>query len=185
MIDPTAEDPGQGAGYGPPGRPRDAGSDDPRDWPVGRLLSAAARRVEREWNTHLSAWDLNHASLPVLVHLMGGPRSQRELAHLCGVTEQTTSRVLDRMQRTGYVTRTEHPQDRRRHVIALTDAGRGAFLQASAPRAAEAMVTRGLTPEQVAQLHDLLVLVARPERSERSDEAAESTAPDADGGRLA
>ena len=41
----------------------------PRSGPSGRLLSAAARRVERDLNAHLAAWDLNHASLPVLVHL--------------------------------------------------------------------------------------------------------------------
>ncbi|WP_440685504.1 MarR family winged helix-turn-helix transcriptional regulator [Cellulomonas soli] len=167
MIDPTGPDPVTGAPDGLPGRPRDAGSADPRDWPVGRLLSAAARRVEREWNAHLAAWDLNHASLPVLVHLMSGPRSQRELAHLCGVTEQTTSRVLERMERTGYVTRATHPDDRRRHVIAVTDEGRVALREAAAPRTADQMVTRGLTPEQVSQLHALLVLVARPEHDHR------------------
>ncbi|WP_448629241.1 MarR family winged helix-turn-helix transcriptional regulator [Cellulomonas soli] len=163
MIDPTGADAVRRAPEGLPGRPRDAGSTDPQDWPVGRLLSAAARRVEREWNAHLAAWDLNHASLPVLVHLMRGPRSQRELAELCGVTEQTTSRVLERMERTGYVTRATHPDDRRRHVIAVTDAGRAALGAAAAPRTADQMVTRGLTPEQIGQLHALLVLVARPE----------------------
>lgn len=171
MIDPTADEAGRGA--------VDPASQDPRDWPVGRLLSAAARRVEREFNAHLATWDLNHASLPVLVHLTRGPLSQRDLARLCGVTEQTTSRVLDRMERTGYVTRTTHPDDRRRHTIALTDEGRTVLRSAGDPRPAEQMVTRGLTPEQVRQLRDLLVLVARPEQAAERAAAPDHAAPPA------
>ncbi|MCC2308141.1 MarR family winged helix-turn-helix transcriptional regulator [Cellulomonas chengniuliangii] len=136
------------------------GSSDMRDWPLGRLLSAAARRVEREWNSHLSHWDLNHASLPVLVHLMARPRSQRELANACGVTEQTMSRILARMQRNGHITRTAHASDKRRHVIAVTEAGRAAVAVAADPVPAEEMTTRGLSPEQIDQLRELLAIVA-------------------------
>jgi DNA-binding MarR family transcriptional regulator len=137
-------------------------SNDPADWPVGRLLSAAARRVEREWNAHLASWDLNHASLPVLVHLSRRPHTQRELAAACGVTEQTMSRVLARMERTGYVTRAPHGSDRRKVVLAITDAGRATAVKATDRRPAEAMTTRGLTPDQVEHLRALLAVVARP-----------------------
>ncbi len=132
-------------------------------WPVGRLLSAAARRVERDWNAHLSAWDLNHASLPVLVHLARGPLSQRQLATACEVTEQTTSRVVARLERSGYVTRAAHENDRRRLVLSITASGRAALAVAADHELAEAMVTRGLTPEQVHQLRRLLAIVARPD----------------------
>lgn len=133
--------------------------EDIASWPTGRLLSAAARRVEREWNAHLSAWDLNHASLPVIVLLARADHSQRELAAATGVTEQTMSRILERMERTGYVTRVAHPDDRRRHVIALTQAGRAVLADAADPTPAEAMTTRGLAPEQVTQLRELLALM--------------------------
>jgi DNA-binding MarR family transcriptional regulator len=138
-----------------------AASADPGDWPVGRLLSAAARRIEREWNTHLATWDLNHASLPVLLHLLAHPRSQRELAHVCGVTEQTMSRILARMERTGYITRAPDRVDRRRSVITITDTGRSVATFAADPRPAEAMTTRGLTPGQADQLRGLLAIVVR------------------------
>ncbi|MBD3779006.1 MAG: MarR family transcriptional regulator [Micrococcales bacterium] len=134
---------------------------DPSGWPVGRLLSAAARRVERDWNSHLAGWELNHASQPVLVILLRGPRTQAELAALCEVTEQTMSRVLARIERTGYITRTAHATDRRKQQVSITDAGRAAVLAASDPVAAEQLVTEGLTPEQVEQLRHLLLLVAR------------------------
>jgi DNA-binding MarR family transcriptional regulator len=143
----------------------DPASPDPAHWPVGRLLSSASRRVERDWNAHLSAWDLNHASLAVLAHLLRAPMSQRELATASGVTEQTMSRVLARMERTGYVTRSPHDHDRRRHVITITDSGRATFGVASDRELAETMVTRGLTPEQAEQLRLLLAVVARPHDS--------------------
>jgi len=147
----------------PQGRfPARATSTDPADWPVGRLLSAAARRVEREWNAHLSTWDLNHASMPVLLHLLQRPRSQRELASACGITEQTMSRILARMERTGYITRAPDEIDHRKYVIAITASGRSVAMLAADPRPAEAMTTRGLTPEQVEELRVLLAIVARP-----------------------
>lgn len=142
--------------------PARATSTDPADWPVGRLLSAAARRVEREWNAHLATWDLNHASMPVLLHLLQHPRSQRELASASGVTEQTMSRILARMERTGYVTRAPDEADHRKYVITITDVGRSVAMLAADPRPAEAMTTRGLTPAQVEELRVLLAIVASP-----------------------
>ena len=133
---------------------------DPLHWPTGRLLSAAARRVEKEWNTHLAGWDLNHASLPVLIHLLAGPRSQRELAAANDVTEQTMSRVVARLVRSGYVVRTVDPGDRRRLEVTITDAGQAACRAAADPAAAEQMVVRGLTPGQVDHLRELLAVVA-------------------------
>ncbi len=142
--------------------PARATSTDPADWPVGRLLSAAARRVEREWNAHLATWDLNHASMPVLLHLLQRPRSQRELATASGVTEQTMSRILARMERTGYVTRAPDADDHRKYVITITDLGRSVAMLAADPRPAEAMTTRGLTPDQIEELRVLLAIVAAP-----------------------
>ncbi len=144
----------------------DPASPDPAHWPVGRLLSSAARRVERDWNAHLATWDLNHASLAVLAHLLRAPMSQRQLATASEVTEQTMSRVLARMERTGYVTRSPHDDDRRRHSIAITEAGRRAFVVASDRQLAESLVTRGMTAEQAEELRRLLVAVVRPDGDE-------------------
>ena len=139
---------------------------DPTRWTTGRMLSSAARQVEREWNAHLAAWDLNHASLPVLVLLAQRDHSQRELATAVGVTEQTMSRILARMERTGYLTRSPHGEDKRRHVISLSPTGAAVMREAAQPGPAEAMTARGLTPDQVTQLRTLLMLMiqARPEQ---------------------
>ncbi|MHB1063657.1 MAG: MarR family winged helix-turn-helix transcriptional regulator [Georgenia sp.] len=133
----------------------------PEEWPTGRLLSAAARRVERAWDAHLGRWSLTHASMPVLAVLAGGARSQREIARVLGVTEQTTSRMLTGLERTGYVRRERHTADRRRHVVALTAAGRTALGELDDPTAAERVIAAALTTDEAAQLHTLLVRLVR------------------------
>ena len=135
----------------------DPASSDPPQWPTGRLLFAVARRIEREWNAHLAHWDLNHAGFPVLMHLLAGPRSQRELAAASGVTEQTMSRIVARLERSGYVSRTGDPADRRRRAVAITATGRDAGLAAARRRPAEDLATRGLDDDQVAALREVLL----------------------------
>lgn len=129
----------------------------PEQWPTGRLLSAAARRIERAWDAYLERWSLSHASLPVLAVLAGGPRSQREIAAFLGVTEQTTSRMLTGLERSGYVARRRHATDRRRQVVAITEAGRSALTSLDDPAAVERLLGDALSPGQLATLRDLLV----------------------------
>jgi MarR family transcriptional regulator, organic hydroperoxide resistance regulator len=171
---PAAAPPGATNGASvTPGQPRPTGQ-----WPTGRLVSAVARRIERDWNAHLAHWDLNHASLPVLYLLAGGPRSQRELAATSGVTEQTMSRIIARLERTGYIERRSHERDRRRYEVLLTPSGRQALAEAGDPRVAEQMSIRGLSAEQVAQLRAILA-VMMAQRS-RSDDPADPANPDDD-----
>ncbi|SDS42683.1 MarR family winged helix-turn-helix transcriptional regulator [Paraoerskovia marina] len=129
-------------------------------WPTGRLLSHVTRRVEREWNAHLAGWSLNHASFPVLMHLLRGTMSQRELAERNGVTEQTMSRIVDRLDRHGHVTRELDPADHRRRVVTITPAGRTAAFAAAEPRASDRISSRGLDTEQIAALRGLLIQMA-------------------------
>ena len=80
-------------------------ADGAAEWSLGRLLSMAARLVEQEWNGWLASRDMTHAGLLALHALRSGPRAQRELAAASMVEEQTMSKVLDRLERAGYVTR--------------------------------------------------------------------------------
>ncbi|WP_413454290.1 MarR family transcriptional regulator [Georgenia phoenicis] len=129
----------------------------PETWPTGRLLSAAARRVERAWDAYLGQWGLTHASVPVLVVLSRASMSQREIAAHMHVTEQTIGRVLRGLQASGYITRTQHPEDRRRHVVALTPSGRDALTALDRAQSVESLIGSSLSAPETAQLRTLLI----------------------------
>lgn len=143
----------------------------PQSWPTGRLLSAAARRVERAWDNYLEQWDLSHASVPVLVVLARGPMSQREIAGQMHVTEQTLGRVLRGLEEHGYVTREPHAEDRRRRLVTVTDRGREALAELDQAREVEALIGDELSREETAQLRRLLIRMLGglplPERHDR------------------
>ncbi|QFU92632.1 MarR family winged helix-turn-helix transcriptional regulator [Amycolatopsis sp. YIM 10] len=104
--------------------PAAADAGDVSSWPTGRLLSVAARVVESRFDDVLDGLGLTHAGLIVLHHLDAEPRSQRQLAVLCRVTDQTMSRTIERLQRNGFVARENDVADRRRTIVRLTAAGR-------------------------------------------------------------
>ncbi|WP_426625498.1 MarR family winged helix-turn-helix transcriptional regulator [Leifsonia sp. McL0607] len=130
-VDPAPVDPGPG------------------NWPLGRLLGAASRAVERAWYDALEARGLTHAGLIVLHFVELGFSSQTALARVAQVEAQTMSRTIDRLEREGLVTREPDPADRRRHIVAITPEGRTAF---------EAV--RGLEDEVFPQVDDSAALRA-------------------------
>lgn len=127
-----------------PVRLTDVTAVDPETWSLGRLLSVAARQVEHEWNAYLAEQDLTHAGFLALHALDAGPCTQRQLAALSRVEEQTMSRVVERLARTGHVTRERDPADRRRSVIGRTAYGDRAFAEVQAHGMADALVARDL-----------------------------------------
>ena len=100
------------------------------DWPTGRLLSTASRVVEHAWYDALAALNLTHAGLIVLHLLEAGPLPQVDLARTARVEAQTMSRTIDRLERSGYVTRQPDAGDRRRRSITRTDEGVQVFERA-------------------------------------------------------
>ena len=102
--------------------------DAPDGWPLGRLLSAAARAVERDWDERLRAIGLPHAALIAIdILIRTGPTGADTLARTARVQPQTMSRTLERLERDGLVERSPHPDDRRRRVVTVTEAGRRAW----------------------------------------------------------
>ncbi|KQO63826.1 MarR family winged helix-turn-helix transcriptional regulator [Curtobacterium sp. Leaf261] len=101
---------------------------EPGDWPTGRLLSTAARIIERRWDERLRDIGLTHAAVVVLHHLAtDGPANPDALAKQVRVQPQTMSRTLDRMERDGFVERRQDADDRRRRVVTITGTGRSAW----------------------------------------------------------
>jgi MarR family transcriptional regulator for hemolysin len=64
----------------------------------------------------------------VLISLKTRPRaSQRELADAVGIREATLTHHLNAMDASGLITRRRDPENRRVHLVELTQAGEAAF----------------------------------------------------------
>lgn len=85
-----------------------------------------------------------------------GTLTQRELIELTGRRSATLSEQLEKMEKSGYLTRQKNQQDRRNVDVTLTDLGREAALEARADRERRAGVFDGLTPREREELTALL-----------------------------
>lgn len=135
--------------------------DTTEQWPLGRLLSAAARSVERDWDERLRAIGLPHAALiAVDILIRTGPTGADTIARTARVQPQTMSRTLERMERDGLVERTPHPDDRRRRLVTVTDHGRRAWETAR-------HIEREVLPDDPALRAALSRLLGKPSQTER------------------
>jgi MarR family transcriptional regulator, organic hydroperoxide resistance regulator len=152
------------------------------EWSLGRLLSMAARLVEQDWNNWLARRGMTHAGLLALHVLETGPHTQRELAAAGMVEEQTMSRVLDRLERAGHVTRQRDPADRRRLIVRSTTAGQQAYRAAIDADVANTIITDRLgEPEAFRRLLIQLIISLLAARGEPAPDSllAESASRDA------
>ncbi|CAN5231531.1 MarR family transcriptional regulator [soil metagenome] len=98
-------------------------------WPTGRLLVTAARLAEHAFTAHLAAHDITPAGLSVLHALGDGPHFQHELALRCRVQAQTMSRTVERLERSGFVSRQRDETDRRRLLVHRSGRGRRVYAE--------------------------------------------------------
>ena len=135
--------------------------DTPDAWPLGRLLSAAARAIERDWDERLRAIGLPHAALIAIdILVRTGPTGADTLAWTARVQPQTMSRTLERMERDGLVERSPHPDDRRRRIVTVTEHGREAWETAR-------HIERDVLPDDAA-LRGALTLLLEKHRPNRT-----------------
>ena len=125
--------------------------------PLGLSLARAARVVSRAFDEALG--DAG-GSLPmwlVLLNLkIGRAANQRTLADAVGVTEATLTHHLNAMETAGLITRRRDPDNRRIHVVELTDAGEAAFLRLrEAAIAFDRKLRRGVSAEEAATLEEV------------------------------
>jgi DNA-binding MarR family transcriptional regulator len=88
--------------------------------------------------------DLDAAKAELLVRLERAPMTLREIAQVFEVDPSAATVAVDRLERRGLVRRGAHPDDNRRKLVNLTDAGRQAAASAerilsAAPRAFAAL----------------------------------------------
>lgn len=91
----------------------------------------AARGLTRARATAL--WEVLHRD----------PITQRELADALKVTPRNVTALVDAMEKTGFVKRTDHPSDRRATIVALTTKGRKAGSRMKAEKLAFAEMIFG------------------------------------------
>ena len=121
-------------------------------------LALVARTVSRAFDEALGEAG---ASLPVWVVLLTSkthPRaSQREMATAMGLSEATLTHHLNAMDADGLVVRRRDPDNRRVHVVELTDAGEELFTRLrNAAVAFDARLRRGLSDDEINAAYDVL-----------------------------
>jgi DNA-binding MarR family transcriptional regulator len=90
---------------------------------LGALFEFAVLMTEA-MERDLSERGLTRARATVIAYLhRGGPMRQRELAEALRVSPRNVTGLLDRLEATGFVARTMHPNDRRATLVTLTEHG--------------------------------------------------------------
>jgi DNA-binding MarR family transcriptional regulator len=122
------------------------------------LLGQHAMRVLRDAHT---AHDLKPRQFQLLGLLRDdGALSQGELRRRMEIDPSILVTLLNPLEGAGFVSRERDPDDRRRHVVTLTQAGGREFESAmDAQVTAEDVLFAGLDDTQREQLRDLLVAV--------------------------
>jgi DNA-binding MarR family transcriptional regulator len=100
-----------------------------------------------------------------------GASGQRQLADYYEIDPAAVCRMLDSLEKGGFVTRRPDSQDKRRDLIELTDAGRTAFdsWQARCRKVEETMLA-GFTPEERDNFADYLARAYRNLKAERGQQ---------------
>lgn len=128
---------------------------------IAHLTRRAARRFNRALQIRLAELDVNFGHWVFLRILWDEDGlTQRALSERANLTEPTTHTALQRLEALGYLTRRTLPGNRRRQHVFLTEAGR-ALRERLEPLAIEvnAIALAGLSPQQAAQLRDMLMRV--------------------------
>ena len=129
------------------------------------LLTRAAHRVSEEFHAELPRFGLSVAEWRTLACLYDSPGlGVSDLAAMAIMKQPSMTKVLDRLQAEGLVTREAVAGDRRRVRARLTPAGRARVKPAiAAARAHQARVLAPLSDAERALITRALDLIMRPE----------------------
>lgn len=122
-------------------------------------------RADAEVRRRLEVQGLSLNDLAALHHLAdapGGTVRRIDLADRLGLTPSGVTRLLAPLEKLGYVGRTPDPNDARRALVTLTDAGAARTREAIAvaEERADALLQRVLSPDERVTLRELLARVA-------------------------
>jgi MarR family transcriptional regulator, lower aerobic nicotinate degradation pathway regulator len=126
---------------------------------IGARLEHLARRMRSYSESTLAALDMRPRHLLTLTVLrdLGGSTQQALATHL-SIDRTNLVGLLNELESEGLIERRRSPEDRRRHIVEVTPAGREALAKAEfALAAVEDEVLAALDTEQREALYQLLV----------------------------
>ncbi|WP_020662189.1 MarR family winged helix-turn-helix transcriptional regulator [Amycolatopsis benzoatilytica] len=128
----------------------------------GALLEHFARRIRMRAETVLAPFGLRPRHLIALTVLRTrGSSTQQSLAQILEMDGTNVVGLLNDLEASGLIERRRSPEDRRRHVVELTERGTQELARAEAALAAvEDEVFAALDQEQREQLYSLLFQAA-------------------------
>ncbi|MEQ8784755.1 MAG: MarR family transcriptional regulator [Pirellulaceae bacterium] len=143
------------------------------DQSVGYWLMTTWQLYQKAFNEELAPQGITFRQCQVLGYLaLDGTLSQCQLAERMKIEPPTLVRILDRMERDGWIERVACCEDRRRKQIRPTEAAEPVWSKIVAcGRRVRARATQGLSPRQQQTLHKLLLRVQK-------NLSAESTLPE-------
>lgn len=126
--------------------------------PIGLKLTSTARTLSRAFDDALAAAGGSLPTWLILISLktrrLG---NQRELAAAVGIQGATLTHHLNAMEADGLLTRRRDPDNRRVHLVELTDKGEAAFLRLRTVAVRfDQRLRAGITDEEIATLGGLL-----------------------------
>ena len=128
---------------------------------VGAWLNWTSRAMERELGRELAAQEITPQQWGVLATLNhAGPQHQTALAEMLRLEPPTLCRMVDLMERDGWVAREDDPADRRRKLVRLEPQAEEVWAtMVQSARSVRERATRDFTPEEVEQLKTLLARI--------------------------
>ena len=121
---------------------------------AGFLLSRVGTAIQAGFKELIGRWDIRPQQFAILVALStAGEAFQQELCQALGIDSGNMVELVDGLEALGYAQRRRDPRDRRRYLLAMTEAGRTAFAaMATAVDEYDARFLAPLDPEEQATL---------------------------------
>jgi DNA-binding MarR family transcriptional regulator len=125
---------------------------------AGPLLVHLARRMQTESEVELAAFGLRARHVVALTLLRDhGEQNQSDLSATLGMDPTNVVALLNELENDGLVQRLRSPQDRRRHTVSLTPAGKARLGEINQVlTGVEQRVLDPLTPDERQALYTLL-----------------------------
>lgn len=131
------------------------------DLPIGMLLGITHRKMSQQLSLCLKPYDISPEQWLVLYQIYQAEGlNQKEIAAKAVKDQPTTTRIIDLLDKKGWVQRVNSPQDRRAYLLHLTEAGRQ-LVEKTLPveRDVNLDFVKGLSSDELQQFRQTLLQI--------------------------